>query len=187
MLVQTIVLGSIATLGALARPQIHPSMPAQSFNCLSDKDALDVGNLWRALIGPYNQTTFDEGVVANYSDYSASALSLNSICLQAPGPPLNATDPLFTTRAIFEMAQGSQAPIPSTVLDVWHSCSTVFMRYEMCVFGNCTIPVIGNIAIETVKVCDHVHVSHHQSTYTKITGSCREQVSLHDQLDQVGV
>lgn len=131
-------------------------VPPMKF-CLTEQDAKQVGQLWMNLIGNYTKADADAGLTSKYSDYSASALSLNSVCQQAPGPPQNLTSPVFTSRTIFEMAQGSQPAIPSTSLDIWHGCDTVTMRYEMCIMGNCTLPVVSLIALDIVKVISHNH------------------------------
>lgn len=160
-LASTFLLGILAALATTFMLGTSSSAALDAFmsrigltsgECLSYDEAHEVGFLWQELIGNFSKETAEAALVPNYTDYAAAALSLNNVCHQAKVPPMKATDPLFTSREIFIMAQGSQAPIPSTKLNLWHGCRTVTMRYQMCIKGDCTMPVIGLIAIETVKV-----------------------------------
>ena len=121
-------------------------------NCLTDSEAKHIGRLWTQLIGNYTTSLAQNALVPNYTDYSASALSLNKVCPQAPHAPPSLLDPVFHNRTQFEEGQGSQPPIKSKILQVWHGCHDVTMRYVMETGGSGSNPVVGIIAIEVVRV-----------------------------------
>lgn len=112
---------------------------------------MQVGTNWIQLLSAYTADMAKRVLTEDFTDYSASALSLNNECPQAPvaSPPLG--EPVFTTREQFMKAQGPQPPIQSDMLDVWHDCSTVTMHWKMTNLGS--LPVLAVIVLKTVQVC----------------------------------
>ena len=148
---QRLCIFSIFSAGVLATFPPHSKPPGPEW-CMSSSDALQVATTWTQLIGNYTKELAQDTLTANYTDYSESALSLNNVCPQAPvaSPPL--TYPVFTNRTQFEGGQGMQLPIESKILQVWQSCTTVTMRWELTNTTNGGRPVIGIIVLETVEV-----------------------------------
>lgn len=161
LLLHQLCLLTIAVVTSTAAPSSTPLTTRST--CMCDTEAHQIGWLWTQLIGNYSLALAASSLATNYTDYSASALTLNNVCPQAPvaSPPL--LDPVFTNRTQFEGGQGMQAPIASKMLKVWHSCSTVTMRYEMTNCGGGSMPVVGVIAIETVPVSTFVPRHQHYS------------------------
>ena len=55
----------------------------------------------------------------------------------------------FTSRAAFMAGQGSQADIPFDILNVWHTCDTVVLRWRTTVAPGAPEFVTGIIVLET--------------------------------------
>ena len=123
--------------------------------CMTHKDAVDISNGWAQSISNYSTGLVDALVTTNFTEWTESALSLNSVCLMSPTPSASNADPdltsaIWTNRTTFELLQGSSAPFEAKILNVWNNCQTAIMRWELTNTG--TRPVAGIIVMETVPV-----------------------------------
>ncbi|KAK5119959.1 hypothetical protein LTR85_007035 [Meristemomyces frigidus] len=121
---------SVLACRAFALPQ--PNNDA----CMRDAQANTVAKNFEALISAYTNATANAVMTADVVDYSDSVISLmDSACpTSAPaGSPLpfvalgTAT---FDSRSDFEAGQGGQPNITFELLNVWHNCDTVTLRWR---------------------------------------------------------
>ncbi|KAK5686166.1 hypothetical protein LTS10_002281 [Elasticomyces elasticus] len=153
---QQVMAFSALTIHAFASPLIANREAVQdlfirddSSSCMSNNNALQIGGLWVELIGNYTQDLADAVLLPGFTDYSDSALSLNSACPQTTGPTPALMSAVFENRTQFEAGQGPQPSIQSTISQVWNGCTSVTMRYQMTNLG--TRPVVGLIVMDVVE------------------------------------
>lgn len=63
--------------------------------------------------------------------------------------PFQLGEPTFDSLEAFKEGQGSQPPIPFEILQLWHTCDTVVIRWRTTVQEGATQIVTGIIVMET--------------------------------------
>jgi len=99
--------------------------PRDAF-CLCDSDAEVIGNDFAQLISNYSAAFATEVLSDTYTDYSDSVISLIDSGGIAPIPLGSA---VFASKAAFLAGQSSQPDVPFTILNTWHTCDTVIIRW----------------------------------------------------------
>jgi len=117
---------------------------------MTNAQAVKVAQNFRALIHEtFNSTLAKTALTKDFTDYSDSVIELiDSGCTG----PVALTTPTFTSRSAFIAGQSSQPPIPFKILNMWHTCSTVIIRWRASAPGTITTtqePVTGIIVMET--------------------------------------
>lgn len=118
--------------------------------CLTDSAASRVANNFATLIHAYSDSFAEQVLCTDFTDYSDSVAELiNSGCPNGPQPLGAAT---FTSLADFQAGQGAQPDIPFEILNVWHNCDTVTMRWVTSAPGTVQPeePVTGIVVMETI-------------------------------------
>lgn len=137
-------------------------------------------------IGNFSTGLVNALVTKQFTEWTESALSLNSECLQAPQPGPAQADPqlesaIWTNRTTFELLQGSSAPYQASILNVWNTCETVIMRWKLTDTGS--RPVNGIIVLETVPVSYAYLLGFISNvifcTDPSLLGSCQQHVQWH--------
>jgi hypothetical protein len=146
-LISLLALGLLSPASAIRRGSFN--------NCLTPTDAQIVAEGWVQTIGNFSNGLVDALVTKQFTEYTESALSLNSECLMAPKPGPSQANPklesaIWTNRTTFELLQGSSAPFQAKILNVWNTCDTVIMRWKLTDTGS--RPVNGIIVLETIPV-----------------------------------
>lgn len=154
----SIVALSAMAVGALAGPIESfsgfrlsgelPKIQERDATCMSAGEATKVANNFKDLINlTFNKTLAQTALTKDFTDYSDSVTELiNSGC---KGPQA-LTQPTFTNRAAFIKGQSGQPPIDFSILNLWHTCNQVFLRWRTNAPGTIDDqqPVTGIIAIE---------------------------------------
>lgn len=114
-------------------------------------EAEQVANNFKDLINKKFSTTLAEAsITPSFHDYSDSVNELiNAGCTNGPKPLGTVT---FASRAEFISSQSTQSPIPFSILNLWHTCDTVIMRWQTTAPGE-RVPeqeVTGIVVIEAV-------------------------------------
>lgn len=138
---------SLFSLGALAAPALTERGIAA---CIDNNDASQIANAFADLIRlPFNTTLAKNFMTTNFHDYSDSVIELIDSGCSGPVALGSAT---FSSRKSFIAGQSGQPPIPFDILNTWHNCDTVFLRWRSPNPGtvNPEQQVTGIIAIETV-------------------------------------
>ncbi|KAK6432708.1 hypothetical protein LTR95_011119 [Oleoguttula sp. CCFEE 5521] len=141
---------SALALGVSATPSRHWWGFGKDFNgqCLSDDCANTVANNFKSLISDYSNGLADSVLTTDYVDYSDSVNELiNNGCATGHAPLGTAT---FSSRSQFEAGQGGQPNIPFEILNVWHSCDTVTMRWRSSAPGGSNAQQVTGIAVQQV-------------------------------------
>jgi hypothetical protein len=120
-------------------------------SCLSDSDALTVATNFQTTIDQTFSVSFvKETFAKDFQDFSDSVNELiNNGCPNGPAPLGSAT---FTSRKAFIQGQSGQPPIPFAILNVWHNCDTVTVRWRSSPGPGTVQPeeeVTGILVIET--------------------------------------
>ncbi|EME43651.1 hypothetical protein DOTSEDRAFT_72870 [Dothistroma septosporum NZE10] len=118
--------------------------------CMTDDDANRVANNFRTLITDYSNATAAQVLCTDFTDYSDSVSELiNNGCPNGPQALGSAT---FSSLAAFQAGQGSQPNIPFEILNIWHNCDTVTMRWRSITPGTVQPEeqVVGIVVMETV-------------------------------------
>lgn len=134
--------------GALAAPKQQQKQ--KQSECLTDSSAYHVAENFGTLIQTYSNTSAEAFLTTDFTDYSDSVNELiNSGCPNGPQALGSAT---FTGLTAFMAGQGGQPSIPFEILNVWHSCSTVTLRWRTSTPGTVQPEqfVTGIIVLETV-------------------------------------
>lgn len=148
----TATLFSLAATGVLARPAVRRQ---DSNGCLTFDDAQKVANNWGDLLAYKINDTFVSSVMTpGFVDYSESVNTIIDSCpqgaaAQVPVPLLSAT---FNSRQQYETGQGQQDPINYMQQQLWHTCSSVIVRWETTNTAPIANPrpVVGVYVLETV-------------------------------------
>ncbi|KAK3050855.1 hypothetical protein LTR09_007933 [Extremus antarcticus] len=113
--------------------------------CMTYPQAQVVAQNFRQSIKNYSNESTIQHFTEDFVDYSASVNTLiNGGCT---GPvDLNAAT--FTGRENFMAGQGSQPAIPFKILNLYHTCDTVIIRWRSQGPGQEPEPVTGIIVIE---------------------------------------
>lgn len=149
----SVALFSLAVIGAAAAPT-PGRWGGHHGQCLNDDQAQQVADTWAALIQNYSDELADATLTEDFTDYSESVNTLINSCPQGDAAkPIDLLAPTFTSRELFKTGQGQQPPINFELLNLWHSCNTVNLRWKTTNTANITDvkPVIGLIALELVK------------------------------------
>lgn len=101
------------------------AQPRDAF-CLCDSDADVIANDFAQLISNYSASFANLVLADDFIDQSDSVNTLIDSGTTSP-IPLGATT--FATKADFIAGQGTQPNIPFTVLQTWHTCDTVIIRW----------------------------------------------------------
>nr|POE78549.1 hypothetical protein CFP56_60781 [Quercus suber] len=96
--------------------------------CMSDPQAHEVAVHFKTLISAYTNASADAYLAEDFVDTSDSVITL--IDGGCNGNPVPLGISTFNSRAAFEAGQGSQPNITFTILNVWHNCDTVFLRWK---------------------------------------------------------
>ncbi|KAK1058014.1 25S rRNA (adenine2142-N1)-methyltransferase [Friedmanniomyces endolithicus] len=97
--------------------------------CMNDDQANKVANNFRDLISAYTTTLANSVLTTTVQDYSDSVIEL--IDGGCPSGPIALGSATFASRASFEAGQGSQPNITFNILNVWHNCDTVTVRWRL--------------------------------------------------------
>jgi len=114
----TFLAGSAVAANSWAKPR-------DAF-CLCDSDADVIGNDFAQLISNYS-AAFAENVLA--ADYTDQSDSVNTLIDSGTTSPLPLGSLTFASKAAFLAGQGSQPDVPFTILNTWHTCDTVIIRW----------------------------------------------------------
>jgi hypothetical protein len=101
------------------------AMPRDAF-CLCDSDADQIANDFAELISNFNET-FAELVLAD--DYIDQSDSVNTLIDSGGVSPIPLGALTFATKAAFISASETQPPVPFKILQTWHTCDTVIIRW----------------------------------------------------------
>ncbi|KAF2763619.1 hypothetical protein EJ03DRAFT_356493 [Teratosphaeria nubilosa] len=94
---------------------------------MNDDQAYRVASNFGSLISAYSNASAQAYLTTNYTDYTDSVIELiNSGC---NGPEVLG-EATFAGLEAFEAGQGSQPNITFELLNVWHNCETVTLRWE---------------------------------------------------------
>jgi len=124
---------SLFTLGALARPSPNQG---RSNTCLNDGSAWKVANNFKTLISAYTDTAAEAYLCTDVHDYSDSVITLIDSGCPATAPagsplpfvPLGSAT--FDSISSFEEGQGGQPNVTFDILNVWHGCNEVTVRWR---------------------------------------------------------
>jgi len=94
--------------------------------CLCDSDADVIGNDFAELISNYSED-FAKKVLAD--DYTDQSDSVNTLIDSGTTSPIPLGSLTFASKAAFLAGQGTQPNIPFTILQTWHTCDTVIIRW----------------------------------------------------------
>jgi len=100
------------------------AQPRDSF-CLCDSDADQIAQDFADLISNFNATFANEVLADDYTDQSDSVNTL----IDATGGNIPLGALTFKTKQDFITASASQPPVPFTILQTWHTCDTVIIRW----------------------------------------------------------
>jgi len=101
------------------------AQPRDAF-CLCDSDADVIANDFAQLISNYSASFANDVLAADYTDQSDSVNSLIDGGTTSPIPLGSLT---FASKAAFLQGQSGQPNIPFTLLQTWHTCDTVIIRW----------------------------------------------------------
>jgi hypothetical protein len=93
---------------------------------LCDSDADQIGQDFADLISNFNETFAKLVLAEDFTDQSDSVITLIDNAGITP-IPLGATT--FETKAAFISASETQPPVPFKILQTWHTCDTVIIRW----------------------------------------------------------
>jgi hypothetical protein len=99
--------------------------PRDAF-CLCDSDADVIANDFAQLISNYSAALANDVLASDYTDQSDSVNTLIDSGTTSPIPLGSLT---FATKAAFLAGQSTQPNIPFTLLQTWHTCDTVIIRW----------------------------------------------------------
>ncbi|KAK4506286.1 hypothetical protein PRZ48_000016 [Zasmidium cellare] len=121
--------------------------PGRQSTCLSDSDAQTVADNFKESIAAYSDAQADADFTTDFHDYSDSVIEL--IDNGCPNTPVALGTATFDSLASFKAGQGSQPPIPFEILNLWHNCDTVTIRWKS---AQTPAQVTGIIVIEAEQV-----------------------------------
>lgn len=99
--------------------------PRDSF-CLCDSDADVIANDFATLISDFDPAFAEQVLADDFTDQSDSVNTLINT-LGENTIPLGALT--FSTKEDFIAASATQPPVPFTILQTWHTCDTVLIRW----------------------------------------------------------
>jgi len=119
------VLAAAALLAGSAVAANSWAQPRSSF-CLCDSDADVIANDFAQLISNFSQSFADQVLAPDYTDQSDSVNTLIDSGTTSPIPLGSLT---FASKGAFIAASAKQPPVPFTILQTWHTCDTVIIRW----------------------------------------------------------
>ncbi|KAK4636273.1 Ecp58-1 [Fulvia fulva] len=117
--------------------------PGRDSKCLSDSEAQAVADNFKESIAAYSDALADAAFTTDFQDYSDSVIEL--IDNGCPNSPVALGTATFDSLASFKAGQGAQPPIPFEILNIWHNCDTITIRW---VSAQTPAQVTGIIVIE---------------------------------------
>jgi hypothetical protein len=148
----SVLLTSALAICASANPVGSNLLQKRFGSCLSDSEASTVANNFRATIAdPFSASFVKKTFAKTFQDFSDSVNELiNSGCPNGPATLGTAT---FSSRKAFIQGQSTQAPITFNILNLWHNCDTVIIRWTTPNPGTVSPEeeVTGIIVIEAVR------------------------------------
>ena len=144
---------ALLTLSAIAAPALSTRGDSSS-TCLTDSEAQKVANNFKDLINlEFNKTLAREALCEDFHDYSDGVNELINAGCRGPNTLGEAT---FNSRTEFINGQSTQPPIPFQILNLWHSCTEVILRWRSSAPGHVNPEqlVTGIVVIETVQNSD---------------------------------
>ncbi|KAK5129194.1 hypothetical protein LTR08_003769 [Meristemomyces frigidus] len=133
------------SLLALASALPEPMIKRDDATCMTQAEAQKVADNFQQLIAAYTLEGTNDYLTVDFHDYSDSVSSLIDAGCTGPQTLGEAT---FASRAAFQAGQGSQASISFEQLNVWYSCTAVFLRWRTPLTPEF---VTGIIVGETIK------------------------------------
>jgi len=94
--------------------------------CLDDYNANLIANEFAQLISNFSVAAAELVLAPDFSDQSDS---VNTLINGGGTSPLPLGSVTFPTKAAFIAGQGSQPDVPFTILNTWHTCDTVIIRW----------------------------------------------------------
>ncbi|KAK5111265.1 hypothetical protein LTR62_005293 [Meristemomyces frigidus] len=104
--------------------------------CMNDAQANVVANNFKATIAAYTNATASAVLTSDVQDFSDSVIELidggcpSSAAAGGPAPYIPLGSATFASLAAFEAGQGGQPNITFNILNVWHNCDTVTLRWR---------------------------------------------------------
>lgn len=113
--------------------------------CMTYDQASVVAQNFRQSIKNYSNESTIEHFTEDFVDYSSS---VNTLIDGGCTGPVDLNSATFTGREDFMAGQGSQPTIPFKILNLYHTCDTVIIRWRSQGPGQSPEPVTGIIVIE---------------------------------------
>ncbi|KAK4893126.1 25S rRNA (adenine2142-N1)-methyltransferase [Elasticomyces elasticus] len=128
----------VLALGAIAAPNGGHSWNGWGFSgngaCMNDDQANKVAHNFESLIAAYTNDVANAVLTPGVEDYSDSVIELidGGCPSSSPGPAayIALGSATFDSRVDFEAGQGGQPNITFELLNVWHNCDTVTLRWR---------------------------------------------------------
>ncbi|CZT22425.1 uncharacterized protein RCC_08295 [Ramularia collo-cygni] len=116
-------------------------------SCMDDNEAQQVATNFKNLIVEYSEELANSSLTVEFKDYSDSVIELiNSGC---PNTLQDLGTATFNSRAEFIAGQSQQPSIPWEQLNIWHTCTSVFVRWVSKGEGQEPEQVTGIVVLET--------------------------------------
>lgn len=172
----SVLLASALALGASANP-LSSKLSERNYGgaCLTESEANTVANNFRKTIAePFDVAFVKSTFSKTFVDYSDSVNELINGGCPDPNEIVELGSPTFSSRKAFIQGQSGQSPITFNILNVWHNCDTVILRWNgptpgFPVPGTITPqePVTGIIVLEVVEGNAHQEPWVIQTTYSE--------------------
>jgi len=167
----SVLLASALALGASANP-LGSQLSERNYGgaCLTNSEAQTVANNFRKTIAETFDVAFVKRTFAKtFVDYSDSVNELINGGCPDPNEIVELGSPTFSSRKAFIQGQSGQAPIAFNILNVWHNCDTVILRWNGPNPGTVTPEeaVTGIIVLEVVAGNAHQEPWVIQTTYSE--------------------
>lgn len=116
--------------------------------CLQSTDAQQVATNFFQLATNYSDALADNTMAPDYTQYSTSMHALTDVCT-AESVQHPSLAPLFNNRRAFKAAQFAQSGLAYQQLNMWHSCDTVIVRYQLESVTGSVEDIVGMASIST--------------------------------------
>ena len=137
VVLQALSLLSLASAAAVPAPAAKANHRARGDSCLCLDVATEIVNGFLSLISAYNNDTANALLADNFVDTSDSIDYLAGIPLGGP---------TFPSKAIFELGQGSQPPVPISLLKIDAvTCDVIAFRWV-------AFPAIGTLGVNGIDI-----------------------------------
>lgn len=139
--------------------------------CLQTEDAQELAIKYGSLTSRFSGKVAVDILAPDFHLYSTSAQALAARCHYKPPPPTSPMAPTFSSRADFIRAQDYIVPWWYEPLNLWHSCDTVTVRYQLhmtTTVGAKSENIIGMTTMRTTPAPTYHSYSHWiQSVYNE--------------------